>query len=104
MTRLSPTGLPRRYVGVPLQAAIDAGGPPLTNIYAEMLSEANMQLKRHTDELAVPDQKRLTSARCPICCVDRPTFHDKQFVLYFARHQQAGRGNWCEMSNQKVEK
>lgn len=58
--------------------------------------------KRHTDELT--NDKRLTSERCPVCGIDRPTFRDKKFTLYFARHQQAGRSSWCSMSGKKVGK
>lgn len=60
-------------------------------------------LKRQTDELAQPDAQRLTSALCPKCGIERPTFRDKTFTQYFARHQQAGRGNWCEMSGKRVQ-
>lgn len=59
-------------------------------------------VKRGTDELV--QDKKLTSAHCPVCGIDRPTFRDKTFTLYFARHQQAGRSTWCSMSNKKVGK
>jgi hypothetical protein len=57
---------------------------------------------RHTDELT--EDRRLTSSRCPVCGIDRPTFRDKSFTLFFARHQQSGRSTWCKMSGQKVTK
>ncbi len=61
------------------------------------------RLKRNTLIIATPNGiQRITSAWCPTCQIDRPTYHDQTGAAYFARHQQSGRSTWCKMSGKSV--
>jgi|MudIll2142460700_1097286.scaffolds.fasta_scaffold00120_18 DNA repair exonuclease SbcCD ATPase subunit len=48
------------------------------------------------------EKTRTTSALCPVCKIERPTFHDRSLAAYYVRHHQAGRSTWCKMSGQRV--
>lgn len=64
----------------------------------------NATTKRHTAQIAQEPITQPASAFCSICGCNRWTFTDRQGKMYFTRHQQAGRGNYCDNSGKKVEK